>query len=218
MLMNGSNNKTMKVETVSVDSVILYFEEEISETVLDKVQSAYKALQNVPDIINLTPSYHSILIQYNIFKYDDNVIRNTIAELIENTVSSSDTPLPKQSIGKTIEIPVDYNQGLDLQRIADLNGLTIDEVIIRHTAQTYRVYAVGFMPGFAYLASVDDAIATPRLDTPRNKVPKGSVAIAQTQTAVYPQESAGGWNIVGHTDFDSFDTFEIGDRVRFIRV
>ena len=100
--------------------------------------------------------------------------------------------------------------------MAEFHGLTPDEVIAKHTAKTYRVYAIGFMVGFAYLANVDDDIITPRLDTPRAKVPKGSVAIAESQTAIYPQQSAGGWNIIGHTEFDDFESFEIGDSVRFV--
>ena len=203
----------MKIEVVSVDAVILYFEERICEEVLDQVQHAYHALKSLPHIINLTPSYHSILIEYNINKYGTDTIKSKIKELLGTT------PYTKGiTASKLIEIPVDYTKGLDLKRVAQMHGLSTDEVIAKHTQKTYRVYAVGFMVGFAYLASVDDAIVTPRLSSPRAKVPKGSVAIAESQTAIYPQESAGGWNIIGHTEFDDFDTFEIGDSVRFIRV
>lgn len=201
----------MKIETASVDSLILYFEERICEEVLDKVQHAYHALKRLPHIINLTPSYHSILIEYDIFKYDT----TSFKALIEETIIS-EPGMDAHRQGKRIEIPVDYNKGLDLKHIARFHSLTPAEVIAKHTAQTYRVYAIGFMVGFAYLAKVDEAIATPRLDTPRKKVPKGSVAIAETQTAVYPQESAGGWNIIGHTEFNDYASFEIGDSVRFI--
>ena len=203
----------MKIETASVDSLILYFEERICEEVLDNVQHAYHALKKLPHIINLTPSYHTILIEYNILKYDT----ATLKALIEETIISEPS-LDTHKQGKIIEIPVDYSKGLDMERITLLHSLTPTEVIAKHTAQTYRVYAIGFMVGFAYLAKVDDAIATPRLSTPRNKVPKGSVAIAETQTAVYPQESAGGWNIIGHTEFDDYSSFEIGDSVRFIEL
>lgn len=203
----------MQIETASVDSVILYFEEMICEAVLDKVQHAYLALKEIPGIIDLTPSYHSILIRYNIFKYDDNSIKQIIKDSITNNTSLD---LKKQ--GKLIKIPVDYTKGVDLDLVAKSHGLTAEEVIEKHTAPTYRVYAIGFMVGFAYLAKVDASIATPRLSTPRAKVPKGSVAIAESQTAIYPQESAGGWNIIGHTEFDDFESFEIGDRVRFVAI
>jgi KipI family sensor histidine kinase inhibitor len=203
----------MKIETVSVDSVIIYFEEIISEEVLDKVQHTYRILKGLPGIIDLTPSYHSILIHYDLFEYDD----TTIKRYLEKKIASAPMDDTK-AMGKLIEIPVDYHQGLDLERIAQLHGLTKDEVITKHSSCTYRVYAIGFMVGFAYLAKVDASISTPRLETPRDKVPKGSVAIAESQTAIYPQQSAGGWNIIGHTDFDDYSSFEIGDRVRFIAI
>lgn len=201
----------MKIETASVDAVIVYFEERICEEVLDQVQHAYNALKSLPHIINLTPSYNSILIEYNINKYDDVNIKEKIEERILSTPYKKGT-----TEGKLIEIPVDYTKGLDLEHVAKINALTPAVVVAKHTAKTYRVYTIGFMVGFAYLANVDDAIATPRLSSPRAKVPKGSVAIAESQTAIYPQESAGGWNIIGHTEFDDFEQFEIGDSVRFI--
>ena len=201
----------MHIETASVDSLILYFEERICEEVLDKVQHAYHALKKLPHIINLTPSYHSILIEYDIYKFN----ATSLKYLIEETIASEPS-LDAHRQGKLIEIPVDYSKGLDMERIALLHSLTPAEVIAKHTAQTYRVYAIGFMVGFAYLANVDKSIQTPRLDTPRSKVPKGSVAIAESQTAIYPQQSAGGWNIIGHTNFDDYASFEIGDSVRFI--
>lgn len=203
----------MKIEIASVDSVILYFEERICEEVLDQVQHAYNTLKSLPHIINITPSYHSILIEHDIFKYDTATIKSKIEETLSSTPYVNGS-----SQGKLIEIPVDYSKGLDLERVAQIHKLTAKEVIARHTETTYRVYAIGFMVGFAYLANVNDAIVTPRLSTPRDKVPKGSVAIAESQTAVYPQESAGGWNIIGYTEFDDYSSFEIGDSVRFIRV
>jgi KipI family sensor histidine kinase inhibitor len=203
----------MRIETASVDSAILYFKEIISEEVLDQVQHAYLALKTLDHIIDLTPSYNSILIQYDIYHYD----HLSIKEVISKQVSEyQESPVEKSS--KLIEIPVDYSQGMDLERVAEINNISTQEVIEKHTQIIYRVYAIGFMVGFAYLAKVDDTIATPRLSTPRDKVPKGSVAIANTQTAIYPQDSAGGWNIIGHTEFDDFSSFEIGDRVRFINV
>ncbi len=203
----------MHIETASVDSAILYFKEIISEEVLDQVQHAYLALKTLEYIIDLTPSYNSILIQYDINHYDHISIKETVIK----QVSEYQEKTAKKS-SKLIEIPVDYSKGMDLERVAQLHNISTEEVIARHTQTTYRVYVIGFMVGFAYLAKVDDTIATPRLSTPRDKVPKGSVAIADTQTAIYPQDSAGGWNIIGHTDFDDFSSFEIGDRVRFINV
>ena len=112
--------------------------------------------------------------------------------------------------------------GLDLEYMSLKTKLSIDEIIKIHSDKLYDVYAVGFLPGFAYLASVDERIALPRLSSPRKQIPKGSVAIADTQTAVYPQASPGGWNIVGRTAMKLFDKnletlspFNVGDKVKF---
>jgi len=202
----------MTIKTTSVDSVILYFKEIISEEILDKVQRTYMVLKDLKGIIDITPSYSSILITYDIFIYDHKSIKATIL----NQCSVGSVLTNHQESNKLIKIPTDYSKNLDLKRVAEYNNLRLEDVIELHSQTTYRVYAIGFMVGFAYLATVDKKIITPRLETPRTKVPKGSVAIADNQTAIYPQDSAGGWNIIGHTDFNDFNEFCVGDRVRFV--
>lgn len=203
----------MNIEIASVDSVILYFEQVISEEVLDRVQNAYHTLKGLEGVIDLTPSYSSILIQYDLSLYDYRSIREEITKIL--STHQSDTTVKDN---KLIKIPTVYDVGLDLERVAKFNHLTVEEVIQLHTQTIYRVYAIGFMVGFAFLATVNDKIATPRLSTPRSKVPKGSVAIADHQTAIYPQDSAGGWNIIGQTEFNAFDQFTVGDSVQFVRL
>lgn len=203
----------MEIKTVSIDSVIVYFEQIISEEVLDQVQQSNRVIQGLNGIIDTIPSYASILVTYNIKIHNHKSIKNLLQKALESFNS-----LGLRSSKNIIEIPTDYRCNLDLKRVGDYNNLTIDEVVTLHTQTLYRVYAIGFMVGFGYLAQVNPKIATPRLESPRAKVPKGSVAIADTQTAIYPQHSAGGWNIIGHTDFSEFERFEIGDRVRFVAI
>lgn len=203
----------MTIEAVSYDMVIIYFKQEISEGVLDEVQKTYLSLKNLKGITNLTPSYCSILVQYDILIYDEKVLKEIIIKTAIGLASAD-----KIQTNKLIKIPTNYNINRDLERVAKHNKLNIEEVIKLHTQTTYRVYAIGFMVGFAYLAIVDPKISTPRLKSPRKKVPKGSVALADNQTAIYPQNSAGGWNIIGHTEFNDFHTFEIGDKVQFERI
>jgi KipI family sensor histidine kinase inhibitor len=112
--------------------------------------------------------------------------------------------------------------GEDLESLAQHAGLSTAEVIDLHSSTEYRVYAIGFAPGFAYLGQVDERIAAPRLTTPRLKVPRGAVAIADRQTAVYPAVSPGGWNLIGRCPVRMFDPdaeptmpVTVGDRVRF---
>ncbi|CAA6819244.1 MAG: Allophanate hydrolase 2 subunit 1 (EC [uncultured Sulfurovum sp.] len=202
----------MTFKPVSVNSLMLYFEQVISEEVLDEVQAMNMALKDIEGIIDLIPSYCSILVEFDIFMHDHKSLEEKISQKLVGLASANKKPT------KLIKIPTDYSKNLDLERVASHNNLSIEEVINIHTKTTYRVYTIGFMVGFAYLASVNSKISTPRLASPRKKVPKGSVALADLQTAIYPQDSAGGWNIIGHTEFNDFHSFEVGDKVQFERI
>jgi len=211
----------MIIKRVSLNSVIVYFKQDISETVLNQVQALNSQLQKLKGVVDIVPSYCSILVTYDRGIYNYTTIQKTIWNCLESEALAPNKARLKPSIPSSpniIKIPTDYSKNLDLERVANHNNLTIEEVITLHTQQVYRVYAIGFMVGFAYLAQVNPKIATPRLTTPRAKIPKGSVAIADTQTAIYPQDSAGGWNIIGSTEFDVFEQFSIGDYVQFTRV
>ena len=129
--------------------------------------------------------------------------------------------------GGAVEVPVCYggDAGPDLADVAAFAGCSEADVIALHASREYRVYLVGFVPGFAYMAEVDPRIAAPRRSTPRTSVPAGSVAIAGGQTGVYPSVTPGGWNIIGRTPLKPFDAartepflFRPGDRVRFRRL
>ena len=126
--------------------------------------------------------------------------------------------------GRGIEVPVCYGGdfGPDLAEVARLCACSEEEVIRLHTTVEYRVYVVGFVPGFAYMGVVDDKLALPRRAVPRTRVPAGSVAIAAGQTGIYPIETPGGWHLLGRTPVRPFDSarhepvlFRPGDRVRF---
>ncbi len=132
--------------------------------------------------------------------------------------------VPPLDAPRTHEIPVRYD-GTDLAEVAARTGLTPAEVIARHSAREYHVLAIGFAPGFAYLGELDPALVLPRRDTPRPRVPAGSVAIAGAMTGIYPRVSPGGWHLLGTTDTVLFDPardapalFQAGDRVRFVPV
>ncbi|CAA6802889.1 MAG: Allophanate hydrolase 2 subunit 1 (EC [uncultured Sulfurovum sp.] len=203
----------MTFKIVSLDSLIIYFKQEMSESILDEVQSTYLALKDISPIKDLTPSYCSILVQFDMYIHDHESMKKVILSALNNQKKRD-----HKLVHKLITIPTDYTNNLDLERVAHHNALSIEEVVSLHTQKTYRVYAIGFMVGFAYLASVHPKISTPRLESPRQKILKGSVALAELQTAVYPQDSAGGWNIIGQTTFDAFHTFEVGDKVQFERI
>lgn len=193
----------MKIKIASVDSVIIYFGEFISKDISNKVKSVYSYLKSLENdsFIEIIPSYTSILIKYDILKYDISSITTFLKNELKN-IKNEDF-----SSNKLIVVDTFYSTevGFDLQRVALNANISIEEVIKIHSSKIYDVFTIGFLPGFAYLASVDDKIITPRLTSPRKKIPKGSVAIADSQTAVYPCDSPGGWNIIGRTTFEFFD-------------
>jgi KipI family sensor histidine kinase inhibitor len=129
--------------------------------------------------------------------------------------------------GALLDVPVCYGGelGPDLADVAAAAGLDEAAVVATHSGTIYRVYMLGFTPGFAYMASVDPRLALPRRPTPRTRVPAGSVAIAAGQTAIYPDESPGGWHLIGRTRIRPYDAarsnpflFHAGDRVRFVPI
>jgi KipI family sensor histidine kinase inhibitor len=136
-------------------------------------------------------------------------------------------PASTAETGSLVDVPVCYDgaYGPDLADVAAFAKCSTDEVIERHLALEYRVFVVGFVPGFAYMAPVDPRIAAPRRTSPRLKVPAGSVAVAAGQTGVYPAETPGGWSLIGRCPVKPYDPdrtapflFHPGDRVRFTRI
>ena len=193
----------MKIQLASVDSVIIYFNDTISKETSQEVKSAYKLLKSLNDknLIEIVPSYTSILITYNIFKYNFEEIQVFLESVLNGLTIEDESEL------EVINVDVYYGDevGIDLLRVAKTAQISVKEVIKIHSSKIYDVFAIGFLPGFAYMATVDERIVTPRLESPRKKIPKGSVAIADNQTAIYPQNSPGGWNILGKTTFELFD-------------
>ncbi|HKY20664.1 MAG TPA: 5-oxoprolinase subunit PxpB [Vicinamibacterales bacterium] len=138
---------------------------------------------------------------------------------------AADAPPSTGAAGDLIQIPVEYGGrvGPDLTAVAEFAGCSERDVVRLHTAAEYRVYMLGFLPGFAYMGSVDERIAMPRLDVPRMRVAVGSVGIAGRQTGVYPCDTPGGWRIIGRTEVSLFDPartmpflLKAGDRVTFV--
>ena len=157
-------------------------------------------------------AYNSLLLIYDITAIDSHVFILAIKQLIDNELTQQHIPssvLTSQHEMRTHHIPTYYGTecGWDLHTIAVKKKCSIAHIIQRHTETPYTVCAIGFIPGFAYCGFVDDAIASPRLTTPRQKVLAGSVGIADNQTGIYPCDSPGGWNIIGRTLFQTLVNF-----------
>ncbi|MBE9398370.1 5-oxoprolinase subunit PxpB [Pontibacterium sp. N1Y112] len=210
----------MRIEIAGENALIIYFGEDTDPHTSAKVQRAVTILETemADKLIDMVPSYASLLVIYDQLTCDHLEIQAMLQNILTQLESAP------QAKGTLITLPAYYSteSGPDLENLAQRANLSIDEVIQIHSQTEYRVYAIGFAPGFAYLGEVDPRIAAPRLSTPRQKVPKGSVAIADQQTAVYPAVSPGGWNLIGLCPTPMFDPnkkptmpVQVGDRIRF---
>ena len=217
-------NESFNIEIAGENALIIYFSDEMNDQVFTQVQQATQLIRNQLSllIVDLIPSYASILVQFDLLIIDHFELQNALRNCLSVMQKTNN---PKNNL---INLPVYYSKksGPDLERIAKHTQLSIEAIIECHHSQIYQVYAIGFAPGFAYLGQVNSNIATPRLASPRLKVPKGAVAIADQQTAVYPNQSPGGWNIIGLCPVDMFNPnpktkqsphmpIQVGDQVKF---
>jgi len=216
----------LKIEVAGENALILYFGDTTAPEISAQVQQASKKLSSVLGdcIIDQITSYASVLLIFDPLRIDQLKVRRIISETLNDTGTSANDTDSSKTKSSIVELPVYYNEesGPELSLISAQSGLSIDEVIDLHQSLTYRVYAIGFAPGFAFLGQVDERIATPRLGTPRLKVPRGAVGIADRQTAIYPDVSPGGWNLIGLCPTRMFDPEStphmpvgVGDEVRF---
>lgn len=223
--------RNFRISPLGDRAVIIEWEQQISEDIHRQVIQAFRQLQDLhkPYILDLIPAYASLTVVYDavlLYReqrgYAGEKIRELIMAMLEEAVVTAVRSQPR-----LLQIPVCYHPSLapDLQAMAEHKNVSPEHIIELHTEQTYTVYMLGFLPGFPYMGKVHDLLVTPRLKQPRLRVPAGSVGIAGAQTGIYPQESPGGWNIIGRTPLRLFDAVaetpcycEPGDQVRFMPV
>jgi KipI family sensor histidine kinase inhibitor len=212
----------LRIEVAGENALIVYCGDTVSETVTRRVRLLDRVVRERlgERLVDTIPSYASVLVIYR----SDQIGNTTCRELIRECTETMGNLSGLESQGLLITLPVWYgvDAGEDLAQLAEAKGLTTEEVVQIHQSGEYRVYAIGFAPGFAYLGEVDERIATPRLATPRQNVAAGAVGIADRQTAVYPAQSPGGWNLIGRCPLQMLDPHSadpmpvrVGDRVRF---
>jgi inhibitor of KinA len=205
-------------------AISIEFSKEISEPLNQYIVAlaAYLQANHCGGFVEVVPAYSSLTVFYQpspAFRFLD--AKNWLELMIQTFEEKKTLIAAKPTL---ISIPCSYTSE-DLNFVAEHNNLSISDVIQIHSNATYRVYMMGFMPGFAYLGGLDARIATPRRTTPRAKVPAGSVGIAGNQTGIYPIASPGGWQLIGQTDVLLFSRFKepnsllkAGDLVRFMPV
>ena len=204
-------------------AIVVEFEERIDAAINARCIALADAVRvyDVPGIRDVVPAYRSVTVYFD-------PLRTEHARLLE-VLKQSTRELSQvvESSGQEHRVPVCYGGdfGPDLGDVARFGQLPEDAAIARHLAPAYRVFMLGFTPGFAYLGPVDEQIAAPRRATPRTRVPAGSVGIAAGQTGIYPIETPGGWQLIGRTPLRIFDpsrprpsVFQPGDTVRFFQI
>lgn len=212
-----------RYDIAGVDAVTLSFGSRIDPDLVEPIRRAADALKGRlgSRLIDAVPSYTTLLLRYDLLQDDLASLMADITSVLDDMPQAADKSTAESDI---IEVPVFYHEsvGPDLPELARRAGLSVDQVIQKHSERVYHVFAIGFAPGFAYLGEVAPELSMPRLATPRAKVPAGTLGIADTQTALYPIVSPGGWNLIGRTPLTLFDQtrdrpslLEAGQAVRF---
>jgi len=218
--MPTSAHATAEFRPASDNSLLIYFDQNISLAAHQRVAKLLRLLELRPisGIVNLHPAYCSVLVKFDALKLRHEELENRLAAYI---VRLDEVSLPEP---RHREIPVCYGgeYGPDLAEVCDIHNLSMQQAIDLHVSATYIVYFLGFVPGFAYLGGLPEALVTPRLPAPRRRVPPGSVAVAGHQSGVYPFATPGGWRLIGRTPLAMFrrdradvNFLAIGDQVHF---
>ena len=209
-----------RIEVVAIDCLMLRLFDDIAEANMPWMLAASERLRTsfAGYLIDLVPSYTTLMVHYDGLALSPVQARELIAQAM------TDLRPQTRGLGQCHVLPVwyDLSVGPELTLLATRAGCTVSEVIRRHSEHEYQVFALGFAPGFAFMGLVEEALAAPRLKTPRKQVASGSVGIAERQTAAYPAQSPGGWNLVGRTpsalfdrERDGYSLMQPGDTVRF---
>jgi KipI family sensor histidine kinase inhibitor len=213
-----------KIKIASENSLIIYVGEQrfaaIGQQQIQYIGELTTRIEQslTPILIDVTPSYASVLVTYDALKTDHYHVRRALLDTIGQVAGD------KSLSGRLVELPVYYGEEVasDLENVSKLTQLSIEDIIDLHSKTEYQVWAMGFAPGFGYLGQLPESLQLPRKDSPSQRVPAGSVAIAEAQTAIYPNPFFGGWYIIGNCPLSLFNTtetpptrYQVGDRVRF---
>ena len=218
------NVRLPRLEVAGIDAWLVRLFDDIDEANMPWLTALMRRCETTFDdtLIDLIPSYTTLLVHYD-------PCRRTPAEahMMLSEILADLAPDETQAMLEIKELNVWYDErvGPELTRLQEHAGLSREGIIEAHSGHVYRVFALGFAPGFAFMGRLPEALVLPRLETPRKRVPAGSVALANRQTSAYPQASPGGWNLIGRTSerlFDrhreGFSLLRVGDRVRFVAV
>lgn len=222
----------IKFISLSETALLLSFGNTINEQQHQKLMHIKQLIEQNPfkGFVETVPAYNSLAIYYNPLEIEKFDLSKSIQDTVYGTLQKQIKDLSIEKIktkSSCIEIPVCYDTdfGIDLVELSKTLNLSIEEIILLHSRIIYKVYMLGFTPGFGYMGTVDEKIITQRKKQPRLKVEAGSVAIAGNQTGIYPLATPGGWNIIGRTTLQLFDKskehpflLKAGNEVKFISI
>lgn len=226
--------KEVNIALVSENACLLTWPEKIDAKQHNQIILCEQKIQEClhEKIIDIVVSYNSLMIYYDFMALTSDSLMHEVSQII-NTIyqpqpNENNSLANNNTSSKIIDIPVYFGDDVawDLDEITESLNLTKQEFIALYTQQTYQAYALGFTPGFCYLGSLNKQLQLPRRATPRLKIPSGAVAIAEEQTAIYPNESPGGWNIIGRTPLPLYQisneaftpAISVGDSVKFTEI
>ena len=224
------SSASYQIAPLGDSAVLVDFGNRIDEKINQEVLARAAQLQeSLPDVTEVVPAYSSLVIHYDVVKWKKSLAKESLVfdrlkKAVEVLLSQPLEIVQKKT--RQIRIPVCYEVEFapDMEDLASVNNLTTDEVISLHLSETYRVYMLGFLPGFCYLGQVNPKIAMPRKPQPHPVAP-GSIGIAGKQTGIYPFASPGGWRIIGRTPLKHFDShahppalLSAGDYVQFYSI
>lgn len=211
----------VKIMPAGDAALVVEFGDIIDENVNAHVHALARKIeeQHIEGIMEVVPTFRSVLVQYDVFVCSYSQIRDVVHSLADNL------NVLDKTAKKIVKIPCCYGArfGQDLSDMEKLTGLDRDEIIAIHSSTDYKIYMLGFLPGFVYLGGLDKRIEVPRLKTPRVKIRKGAVGIGGNQTGIYPMDSPGGWRLMGATPIDLYDEkretpilLAAGEYIRFV--
>lgn len=216
---------------LSDSSLLVEFGQTIEESISDKVLAVFYLFKKlaIPGLLDIVPAYNSISISYDLIYFhsqrsENETVFDAVVRIVQRVLAEASVDNSYEK--RNIKIPVCYAHSYapDLPTVASTKKLTIDEVIEVHCSKLYRVFMIGFLPGFAYMGELDNKIEVPRKNTPVT-VAAGSVGIAGKQTGIYPMKSPGGWQIIGRTPVQLFTPtasppvlLQPGDQIEFFSI
>jgi inhibitor of KinA len=198
---------TFQIVPVGDATLVVEFEERIDPAVNARAVATADVLRSasIAGVLDVVPTYRSVAVYFDPLLTDHNELMRRVEE------AAAEPPRGDSKDRALIRVPVCYGGdfGPDLKNIAEFAHVTESDVVDIHAARTYRVFMLGFMPGFAYMGMVDSRIAVPRREVPRVRVPRGSVCIAGVQTSIHPVDAPSGWHLIGRTPVRPFDRLRL---------